>query len=98
MRPPGVRLGRAYFNYSREGFMVSPASRGAQSPAMRVAIIAISLLMPVAAQAQHLTVVAISGKPLKLNFSNTTNPDCSAVGATAVRLTQAPAHGRVIIS
>ena len=65
---------------------------------MRIAIIAMYLLMPAAAQAQHLTVVAISGKPLKLNFSNTTNPDCSAVGATAVRLTQAPAHGRVIIS
>jgi len=57
-----------------------------------------SLLMPVAAQAQYGTAVAVSGRPLKLNFSTSTNPDCSALGETVVRLTQAPAHGRVIIS
>jgi hypothetical protein len=54
--------------------------------------------MTTAAHAQHRTMTAISGKPLKLNFSNTTNPDCSSVGETVVRLTQAPAHGRVTIS
>ena len=63
---------------------------------MRIAIIAAYLLMPVAAQAQYLT--AISGKPLKLNFSNTTNPDCSSDREPEVRLTQAPAHGRVTIA
>ena len=63
---------------------------------MRIAIIAALLLMPAAAQAQHLT--AISGKPLKLNFANSTNPDCTPVGEMVVRLTQAPQHGRVTIS
>jgi len=64
----------------------------------RIATIAACLLMPAAAQAQHLTMTAISGKPLKLNFSNTTNPDCSSVGETVVRLTQEPQHGRVTVS
>src|SRR5436305_11571686 len=65
---------------------------------MRFAIIAALLLTPAAAQAQHLTKTALSGKPLKLNFSNETNPDCSSVGETVVRLTQAPQHGKVTIS
>jgi hypothetical protein len=54
------------------------------------------LLAPVAAHAQTLT--AVSGQPLKLNFSNITNPDCSSAGQAVVRLTQAPQHGRVTIS
>jgi hypothetical protein len=65
---------------------------------MRIAIIAACLLMPAAAQAQHLTLTAISGRPLKLNFSNTTNPDCTSVGETIVKLTQQPQHGRVTIA
>ena len=65
---------------------------------MRLAIIAACLLVPAAAQAQHLTMTAISGRPLKLNFSNTTNPDCTSVGETVVRLTQEPQHGRVTIA
>ena len=65
---------------------------------MRIAVVAALLLAPAAAQAQHLTMTAISGKPLKLNFSNTTNPDCSTVGETVVRLTQEPQHGRITIS
>jgi hypothetical protein len=65
---------------------------------MRVAIIAACLLMPAAAQAQSMTLTALSGRPLKLNFSNTTNPDCTSVGETVVTLTQAPRHGRVTIA
>ncbi|MEJ0077519.1 MAG: hypothetical protein WDO17_19190 [Alphaproteobacteria bacterium] len=65
---------------------------------MRVAILAAWLLIPSIAQAQHQTKTALSGKPLKLNFSNTTNPDCSSVGETLVRLTQAPQHGKITIS
>jgi hypothetical protein len=57
-----------------------------------------ALLAPAAAHAQHLTKTALSGKPLKLNFSNATNPDCSSVGETVVRLTQAPQHGKITIS
>lgn len=45
-----------------------------------------------------MTMTAISGKPLKLNFSNTTNPDCTSIGETVVRMTQEPAHGRVTIA
>jgi hypothetical protein len=62
---------------------------------MRTLIVIAFLLAPVAAHAQT---TAVSGKPLKLNFSNTTNPDCSTAGETVVRLTQAPQHGRVTIS
>lgn len=65
---------------------------------MRLIILAAWLLASSAAHAQHMTMTAISGKPLKLNFSNATNPDCSSVGETVVRLTQAPAHGRVTIA
>jgi hypothetical protein len=65
---------------------------------MRLALAAALLLLPCAAQAQHLTMAAVSGKPLKLNFSNATNPDCSSVGETVVRLTQEPQHGRITIS
>ena len=65
--------------------------------AMRAVIIIVAfLLASTAAHAQNLT--AASGKPLKLNFSNTTNPDCSSEGETVVRLTQTPQHGRVTIS
>ncbi len=63
-----------------------------------MAILAALLLTPAAAHAQHLTKTAISGRALKLNFSNTTNPDCTSVGETVVRLTKSPEHGRVIIS
>ena len=63
---------------------------------MRTFIVVAFLLAPAAAHAQALTTT--SGKPLKLNFSNTTNPDCSSAGQTVVRLTQAPQHGRVTIS
>lgn len=45
-----------------------------------------------------MTLTAVSGQPLKLNFSNTTNPDCSSVGETIVKLTQQPQHGRVTIA
>lgn len=62
------------------------------------AIVAACFFAADAAQAQHLTMTAISGRPLKLNFSNTTNPDCTAVGETVVKLTQEPQHGRVTIS
>jgi hypothetical protein len=65
---------------------------------MRIGLIAVLQFAPAAAQAQHLTKTALSGKPLKLNFSNATNPDCSSIGETVVRLTQAPQHGKVTIS
>src|SRR4051812_46483702 len=57
-----------------------------------------TLLAPSVVHAQHLTKTALSGKPLKLNFSNATNPDCTSVGETVVRLTQAPQHGKITIS
>ena len=65
---------------------------------MHFAIVVALLFLPCAAQAQHLTMTAISGRPLKLNFSNTTNPDCSSIGETIVKLTREPQHGRVTIS
>jgi hypothetical protein len=65
---------------------------------MRLVIFAACLVVSSAAQAQRLTMTALSGKPLKLNFSNTTNPDCTSVGETVVRLTKEPQHGKVTIS
>lgn len=65
---------------------------------MRTAIVAACLLIPSLAQAQHQTKTARSGQPLKLNFSNATNPDCTSAGETVVRLTQAPQHGKITIS
>lgn len=65
---------------------------------MRLIVLAACLFASSAAQAQHMTMTAMSGKPLKLNFSNATNPDCSSVGETVVKLTQAPAHGSVTIA
>jgi hypothetical protein len=65
---------------------------------MRVTLIAVLLLAPAGAHAQQLTKTALSGKPLKLNFSNATNPDCTSIGETVVRLTQAPQHGKITIS
>jgi hypothetical protein len=56
------------------------------------------LLVPAMAHAQHLQKTALAGTPLKLNFSNATNPDCSSRGETVVRLTQAPQHGKVTIA
>ena len=65
---------------------------------MRIAIIAACLLVSSAAQAQQMSLTAISGRPLKLNFSNATNPDCTNVGEVVVRLTREPEHGRVTIA
>ena len=65
---------------------------------MRFAIIATCLLISSAAQAQQMSLTAISGRPLKLNFSNATNPDCTNVGEVVVKLTKPPEHGRVTIS
>jgi hypothetical protein len=65
---------------------------------VRILVLAACFLAPGAAHAQHLTKTVIAGHSLKLNFSNTTNPDCTSIGETVVRLTQAPAHGRITIS
>jgi hypothetical protein len=65
---------------------------------LHLMIIAAFLLAPAAAHAQHVSLTAISGKPLKLNFSNAINPDCTSKGEPVVRLSQAPQHGKVTIS
>ena len=65
---------------------------------MRLAIILASMLLwGTTAQAQYLSRAAPSGKPIKLGFASTTNPDCTAVGETTVRVVQGPRHGRVDI-
>ena len=63
---------------------------------MRTAImIAFALLFVTAAQGQSAGKYAISGRPLKLSFFNSTNPDCSSPGRPTIRLSRAPEHGRV---
>jgi hypothetical protein len=57
-----------------------------------------TLLSATAAQGQTATKYAVSGRPLKLSFFATVNPDCSSVGQTTIRLTRAPEHGRVSVT
>jgi hypothetical protein len=66
---------------------------------MRTAVaIALALFSATAARGQSTTKYAISGRPLKLSFFSTTNPDCSSVGRPTIRLTRAPEHGRVTVT
>ena len=70
-----------------------------RSPLTHTAMtIALALLSATSAQAQSTTKYAVSGRPLKLAFANSTNPDCSTVGRPTIRLTRAPEHGRVTIT
>lgn len=39
--------------------------------------------------------VAVNGKPLKVDYYYSLNPDCSSRGATTPRITEAPRHGTV---
>jgi hypothetical protein len=57
-------------------------------------------LCATAAQGQSVNVTkyAVSGRPLKLDFAASTNPDCSSVGRPTVRASRAPEHGRVTVT
>ena len=58
-----------------------------------------ALLAPIAAaQAQTVSRAAASGVPLKLIFANSSNPDCSSVGQTTIRVVAAPQHGRTRVT
>jgi hypothetical protein len=66
---------------------------------IRAAItIAIALFSATAAQGQSAIKYVVSGRPLKLSFFSTTNPDCSSGGRPTIRLTRAPEHGRVTVT
>src|SRR5215470_19735909 len=66
---------------------------------MRTAVtIALALFSATAAQGQSATKYAVSGRPLKLSFFNSTNPDCSTVGRPTIRLIRAPEHGRITVT
>ena len=66
---------------------------------MRTAItIALALFSATAAQGQSAIKYAVSGRPLKLSFFGTTNPDCSSVGRPTIRLIGAPEHGRATVT
>jgi hypothetical protein len=66
---------------------------------MRTAItIALAVFFATAAQGQSATKYAVSGRPLKLSFFSTTNPDCSTVGRPAIGLIRQPEHGRVTVT
>jgi len=66
---------------------------------MRAAIaIATVMLSATAAQAQFATKYAVSGRPLKLDFANSTNPDCSSIGPPTNRVVRAPEHGRLTVA
>jgi hypothetical protein len=66
---------------------------------MRTAVtIALALFSATAAQAQSATKYVVSGRPLKLSFFGSTNPDCSNVGRPTIRLIRPPEHGRATVT
>jgi len=66
---------------------------------MRTSIaIAIALMSATAAHGQTATRTVVSGQTMRIGFYNTTNPDCTAVGRTTIRLTYPPEHGRATIT
>jgi hypothetical protein len=65
---------------------------------MRVVITLASLVLSAsAAQAQYVK-VAVSGQPMMLYQANSTNPDCTTMGAVTMRVVGGPQHGRVTVS
>ena len=68
---------------------------------MRLVVIVAALAFSTAvAEAQYYSrsKIAASGKQIKLNFFNSTNPDCSSSGDPTVRIAQEPQHGRILVS
>ena len=61
-------------------------------------IIAAALLCTTVAHGQTFTKYAASGSPLKLDFMNSTNPDCSSVGRPTIRVVRPPEHGRTTVT
>jgi len=59
-------------------------------------IFAILLLSISTADAQTKTVIA--GKPFRLDFAYSTNPDCATTGDVVIRVTSPPSNGSVAIS
>ena len=62
---------------------------------MRIGLIVSGLLLSMGAA--HADKVVASGRPLLLYQAYSTNPDCSSTGTVALRIAQAPEHGRVSI-
>jgi hypothetical protein len=60
------------------------------------AIFAILLLSISTAHAQTKTVIA--GKPFRLDFAYSTNPDCTTTGDVVIRVTSPPSNDSVSIS
>lgn len=58
-------------------------------------ILTIVMLSAHSANAQTKTVVA--GKPFRLDFAYSTNPDCTSTGDVVVRVTSPPSNGSVSI-
>jgi hypothetical protein len=52
----------------------------------------------IGSHAAPITKYVVSGRPLKLSYFSSTNPDCSTAGRPTIRLIRAPEHGRVTIS
>jgi hypothetical protein len=65
---------------------------------MRVAIALACLVLSIAAARAQEVRTGLAGQPIRLNFASTVNPDCSSAGATTVRVTQPPQHGRLDIA
>jgi hypothetical protein len=60
--------------------------------------IAAAILYATAAQGQSVTKYVVSGRPLKLDFATSINPDCSSIGRATIRVSRAPEQGRVTVT
>jgi hypothetical protein len=67
---------------------------------MALLALAIALLSATTAEGQILPRdgTVLSGRPLKLHFAYSVNPDCSLRGRPTIRITRAPEHGRVTVT
>jgi hypothetical protein len=64
---------------------------------MRIPIFFLALLLSTpSAIAQTKTVIA--GKPFKLHWAYSINPDCSSAGDAVIRITSPPANGSITVS
>jgi hypothetical protein len=60
--------------------------------------VAIAALSATAVQGRTISKTVATGRPLKLGFFSSVNPDCSSRGRPTIRLTRAPEHGRVTVT
>jgi hypothetical protein len=64
---------------------------------MRVIALCSALLLSMTTGA-HAALYVVSGKPLRIYFAYSVNPDCTPTGEITARVTQSPQHGQAYIA